>query len=56
MPGDLIATADIEKIRKAGFDPTVIVIDTSGADRRKTTLLRQGTVSSQEDILLIESL
>lgn len=56
MPGDLIAAAEIDEIKKAGFDPTVIIVDTSGGSERKMTLLREGSVSSQEDLLLIESL
>ena len=56
MPGDLIAAAEIDEIKKAGFDPRVIIVDTSGGSERKMTLLREGSVSSQEDLLLIESL
>ena len=56
MPGELIAAIEIDEIKKAGFDPTVIIVDTSGGSERKMTLLREGSVSSQEDLLLIESL
>ena len=43
MPGDLLATIELDKIIEAGYDPTVMVIDTADSSKRNVTLLAKNT-------------
>lgn len=56
MPGDLIATVDVNSLKNAGYDPTIVVVDTTNTDLRQITLLNSGNVSSKSDMFLVESL
>lgn len=56
LPGDLIATIDIESVKREGFDPTVVVIDTSNIEHRQVTLLSEETVVAKEEMFLVESI
>ena len=56
MPGDLLATIELDKIIEAGYDPTVMVIDTADSSKRNVTLLAKNTVHAKDDLVLIESI
>ena len=56
MPGDLLATIELDKIIEAGYDPTVMVIDTADSSKRNVTLLAKSTVHAKDDLVLIESI
>lgn len=56
LPGDLLATIDLDKIIKSGYDPTIMVIDTTNSAQRNITLLNKNNVHAKDDLLLIESL
>lgn len=55
MPGDLLATIELDKIIEAGYDPTIMVIDTADSSKRNVTLLAKDTVHEKDDLVLIES-
>lgn len=56
MPGDLLATIELDKIIEAGYDPTIMVIDTADSSKRNVTLLAKDTVHEKDDLVLIESI
>ena len=56
MHGDLLATIELDKIIEAGYDPTVMVIDTADSSKRNVTLLAKNTVHAKDDLVLIESI
>ena len=56
MPGDLLATIELDKIIEAGYDHTVMVIDTADSSKRNVTLLAKNTVHAKDDLVLIESI
>ena len=56
LPGDLLATIDLDKIIESGYDPTIMVIDTTNSAQRNITLLNKNNVHAKDDLLLIESL
>ena len=54
MPGDLLASIELDKIIEAGYDPTVMVIDTADSSKRNVTLLAKNTVHAKDDLLYKE--
>lgn len=56
IPGDSLATIDLEKIKNAGFDPTIVVIDTTDTDHRQITPLSSGHATAKKEFFLIESI
>lgn len=56
IPGDLLAVMNLEAVKNAGYDPTVIVIDTTDSSNRQVTLLNTGHISARDNMFLVESL
>ena len=48
--------AGFETLVEAGYDPTVMVIDTADSSKRNVTLLAKNTVHAKDDLVLIESI
>lgn len=55
MPGDILVTVDFAAIEKEGYDPTVIVVDTTEPESRAVTLLKTGEITPSEEWFLVES-
>lgn len=47
IPGDLIAEADINAIKQAGYDPTIMIIDTSHTEHRQSIILQKDHVTAK---------
>ena len=56
IPGDLIAEADINAIKQAGYDPTIMIIDTSHTEHRQSIILQKDHVTAKKPFVRIESI
>lgn len=56
IPGDLIAEADINAIKQAGYDPTIMIIDTSHTEHRQSIILQKDYVTAKKPFVRIESI
>lgn len=56
IPGDLIAEADINSIKQAGYDPTIMIIDTSHTEHRQSIILQKDHVTAKKPFVRIESI
>ena len=56
IPGDLIAEADINAIKQAGYDPTIMIIDTSHTEHRQSIILQKDHVTAKKPFVRIGSI
>lgn len=54
LEGDVLATFDLEEIKKAGYDPTVILIITNSNEDTKVNYINDGKIDSNTPLLSVK--